>query len=66
MFIVLLILNLPLKFKSSIELLVINLQHDYGKLLNLMNSKRTVADPGHVVRGRFICFTFSVTTSGNS
>jgi len=26
----------------------------------------TAADPGHLLRGRFICFTFSVATSGNS
>jgi len=25
-----------------------------------------VADSGHFLRGRFICFTFSVATSGNS
>jgi len=25
-----------------------------------------VADPGHLVRGRFIYYTFSVATSGNS
>src|SRR6218665_540723 len=26
----------------------------------------TVADPGHLVRGRFMYFTFSLATSGNS
>jgi len=29
-------------------------------------SAKPVANPGHLARGRLICFTFSVATSGNS
>jgi len=40
---------------------------DRGKLEGWREGNvQEVADPGHLVRGRFICFTFSVATSDNS